>query len=172
VNTQDFLKILGITVLYLLVQIFLVKNLVFFDVAFCFIYVSIIFFLPNSLSTSLILIFSFIIGLIVDAFYNTAGMHASACLLIAFLRPYIIKVLFPTKGLESEITISKVGMGTERFIRYIVIMTFIHHFYLFFLESNSMHFFLNTTLKIIASVLFTTLMVFALHIYFKSLQNS
>jgi hypothetical protein len=110
--------------------------------------------------------------LVVDIFYNTAGIHASACVLIAYLRSYILKVLFPTRGLETEVIISLEGMGTERFIRYIIILTFTHHLYLFFLEAGSLQFFLNTSLKVVASVVFTSVIVFLLHIFFKSLQNS
>ncbi len=171
-NTQSFLKIAGTTLLYVFLQVFVVRNLIFFDVAFCFLYISIILFLPNNISITSLLLLAFTIGLCVDIFYNTAGIHASACVLIAYLRSYILKILFPTRGLETELVISIEGLGTERFIRYIIIMTFIHHLYLFFIEAGTFHFFLNTTLKVVASVLFTSLVVFLFHIYFKSLQNS
>lgn len=171
-NTQALIKIIGTVFLYLFIQLFVVRNLVFFDLAFCFVYISVILFLPNNISISALLLIAFLIGLLVDMFYNTAGIHASACLFIAFLRSYILKVLFPTRGLETELVISVDGMGMERFIRYVIIMTFIHHSYLFFVEAGSFHFFLNTSLKIVGSVLFTSLVIFLFHIYFKSLQNS
>ncbi|MCP9766573.1 hypothetical protein EGI22_01550 [Lacihabitans sp. LS3-19] len=171
-NTQTLFKIIGTVALYLFLQVFIVRNLVFFDVAFCFVYISIILFLPSNTPVSAVLLIAFITGLIVDMFYNTAGLHASAALLLAYLRIYIIKILFPTKGLETDLVISLDGMGMERFIRYIVILTFIHHFYLFFLEAGSLKFFLNTSLKVVASVLFTSIVTFLLHVYFKSLQNS
>jgi hypothetical protein len=172
VNTQTLFKLLGTLALYLFLQIFIVRNLIFFDVAFCFVYISIILFLPSNIPVSRVLLIAFITGIIVDMFYNTAGLHASASLLIGYLRIYIIKILFPTKGLESDLVISLDGIGMERFIRYILILTFIHHFYLFFLEAGSVKFFLNTSLKVIASVLFTSVVTFLLHVYFKSLQNS
>jgi rod shape-determining protein MreD len=172
VNTQTFLKILGSIIIYLFLQIFVVRNLVFFDVAFCFLYISVILFFPNNLPLSAILVLAFLIGLTVDLFYNTAGLHASATLLIAYLRTYILKVLFPSRNLEGDVVISLDGMGTERFIRYIIVLTFVHHLYLFFLEAGSLSFFLNTSLKVVSSVIFTSVVVFLLHIYFKSLQNS
>jgi hypothetical protein len=172
VNTQTLFKIIGTVLLYLFLQVFIVRNLVFFEVAFCFVYISIILFLPSNTPVSVVLLIAFLAGLSVDLFYNTAGMHASASLLLAFLRSYIIKVLFPTKGLDTELVISLDGMGMERFIRYIVILTFIHHLYLFFLEAGSLNYFLNTSLKVVASVLFTSIVTFLLHVYFKSLQNS
>jgi len=172
VSTQSLIKIIGAIVLYLFLQVFVVRNLVFFEVGFCFLYISVILFLPNTLPVSGVLIIAFLVGLIIDIFSNTAGLHASACVLIAFLRSYILKILFPTRGLETELVISLEGLGTERFIRYIVIMTFTHHLYLFFLEAGTIQFFLNTSLKVVSSVLFTSLVVFLMHIYLKSLQNS
>jgi len=172
VNTKTLFKVIGTVLLYLFLQVFIVRNLVFFEVAFCFVYISIILFLPSNTPVSVVLLIAFLTGLSVDLFYNTAGMHASASLLLAFLRSYIIKVLFPTKGLDTELVISLDGMGMERFIRYIVILTFIHHLYLFFLEAGSLNYFLNTSLKVVASVMFTSVVTFLLHVYFKSLQNS
>lgn len=171
-KSQSLFKIIGTIALYLFLQVFIVRNLVFFEVAFCFVYVSIILFLPSNTPVSVVLLIAFLAGLSVDLFYNTAGLHASASLLLAFLRNYIIKVLFPTKGLDNELLISLEGMGMERFIRYIIILTFIHHFYLFFLEAGSPKYFLNTSLKVVASVMFTSVVTFLLHVYFKSLQNS
>ncbi len=101
-NTQTLFKVIGTVLLYLFLQVFIVRNLVFFEVAFCFVYISIILFLPSNTPVSAVLLIAFLTGLSVDLFYNTAGMHASASLLLAFLRSYIIKVLFPTKGLESH----------------------------------------------------------------------
>ena len=144
-STQSLIKIIGAIVLYLFLQVFVVRNLVFFEVGFCFLYISVILFLPNTVPVSGVLIIAFVVGLIIDIFSNTAGLHASACVLIAFLRSYILKILFPTRGLETELVISLEGLGTERFIRYIVIMTFTHHLYLFFLEAGNIHFFLNTS---------------------------
>ena len=171
-NTQTLFKVIGTVALYLFLQVFIVRNLVFFEVAFCFVYISIILFLPSNTPVSAVLLIAFLVGLAVDLFYNTAGIHASASLLLAYLRSYIIKVLFPTKGLDTELVISLDGMGMERFIRYIVILTFVHHVYLFFLEAGSLNYFLNTSLKVVASVLFTSIVTFLLHVYFKSLQNS
>ena len=171
-STQSLIKILGAIVLYIFLQVFVVRNLVFFDVGFCFLYISVILFLPNTVPVSGILVIAFLVGLVIDIFSNTAGLHASACVLIAFLRSYILKILFPTRGLETELVISLEGLGTERFIRYIVIMTFTHHLYLFFIEAGTIQFFLNTSLKVVSSVLFTSLVVFLMHIYLKSLQNS
>lgn len=169
-NTQVFLRIGLSIIIYLVLQVFFLRNLVIFDIAFCFVYISVILFLPGSTSTTSALVIALIIGLLVDLFYNTAGLHASASLVVAYLRGFILKYLFPSRGLDNEIVVSLSDMGVERFIRYIVIMTFIHHTYLFFVEVGSLTFFTHTLIKILASVVFSSIVIFLMHVYLRSLN--
>lgn len=169
-NTQVVIKIVLSIIIYTLLQVFFLKNLVIFDVAFCFVYISVILFLPGSTSTTVSLFIAFFTGLFIDMFYNTGGLHASASLVIAYSRNFILKFLFPSKGLDNEIVVSLADMGTQRFIRYILIMTLIHHSYLFLVEAGSLHFFFHTLLKIVASVLFSSTVIFLVHTYLRNLR--
>jgi rod shape-determining protein MreD len=105
-NSQTVIKLVLTFVIYLVLQILVIRNFVFFDVAFCFVYIACILLIPDEIDPIWVILISFLIGLLVDIFYNTAGVHASACVLIGYLRSYIIKFLFPTKGVENDITIS------------------------------------------------------------------
>lgn len=159
-NSQQVIKLSLTFLIYLILQIFIIRNFVLLDVAFCFVYIACILLLPNEISTSIILPIAFLIGLTVDIFYNTAGVHASASVLLGFLRGTVIKYLFPTKGLDTEIIISLKDMGGERFIRYVATLTLAHHTMLFFVEAGNFSLFLITVVKIICSVVFTTVMIF------------
>ena len=161
-NSQTVIKLVLTFVIYLVLQIVVLRNFVFFDVAFCFVYIACILLLPDEVDPIWVILISFLIGLLVDIFYNTAGVHASASVMIGYLRGYIIKFLFPTKGVENEITISLRDMGGERFVRYVAILTIIHHSMLFFVEAGGFQFFLITVLKIICSVIFTTFLIIIL----------
>jgi len=161
-NSQTVIKLVLTFVIYLVLQIVVLRNFVFFDVAFCFVYIACILLLPDEVDPIWVILISFLIGLLVDIFYNTAGVHASASVMIRYLRGYIIKFLFPTKGVENEITISLKDMGGERFVRYVAILTIIHHSMLFFVEAGGFQFFLITVLKIICSVIFTTFLIIIL----------
>ena len=159
-NAQTVIKLVLTFVIYLLLQILVIRNFVLFDVAFCFVYIACILLLPNNeISPTWVIFISFLVGLVIDIFYNTAGIHASASVLIGFLRGYILKFLFPTKGLETDIVISIKDMGIERFARYVAIMAFLHHTMLFFVEAGNLQYFLITILKIVSSVIFTSLMI-------------
>lgn len=171
-NTQAIIKVAISILLYTFIQVFILRNLVFFDVAFCFVYISVFLFLPNNTSTSVALIIAFITGLLVDMVYNTAGLHASASVLIAFLRNSIVRAMFPSKIIDNDLSISLETMRLNELFRYIFVVTLIHHTYLFFVEAGSLNFFLNTGIKVLASTVFSTIIIFILHIYLKSLRNS
>ena len=73
-------------IFYLLLQIFFVRQLVFFNYAFCFVYVATIILLPFDTSRVQLILLGFVAGMLVDVFYNTIGANAAAMTLIAYLR--------------------------------------------------------------------------------------
>lgn len=170
-NTQTVWKIALTFLLFLALQLFVLRGFVIEDYAFCFMYIACILLLPYEVSPSWVIVIGFLVGLVVDIFYDTAGVHASASVLISYLRPYIIRFLLPNRELDADIAISINGMGTERFVRYIFIMTLIHHTFLFFVEAGTFQFFVVTIIKIVSSVLVTTLSIVLLHVVFRGIQH-
>lgn len=158
-NTQDLIKTFIASVILVLLQLFFFKNLVLFEVAFCFIYVLAIIRLPGEFGTGYVMLASFFIGLTVDIYYNTAGVHSSACTLIGYLRKNLLKYFFPTKGIDNEIQVTLKDLGLQRYFVYIIIMVTFHHIVLFMMEVGGFSHFLNTLLKIGSSIVFTTTMV-------------
>lgn len=95
--------------------------------------------LPFSLSRPALLIYSFLLGITVDYFLLTPGLHAAACVLIAYLRPYLITVLMPRETQEFQYSEpSPRAMQLAPYTVYVLLLSFIHHFYLTFLEWLSM----------------------------------
>lgn len=158
-NTQDLVKTFGACIILVLMQLLFFKNLVLFEVAFCFIYILAIIRLPGELGTGYVMLASFFIGLTVDIYYNTAGVHSSACTLIGFLRKNLLRYFFPTKGIDNEIQVSLKELGFQRYFVYVLIMVSFHHIVLFMMEAGGFSHFLNTLLKIVCSIVFTTIMV-------------
>lgn len=170
-NTQTISKTVLTFLLFIILQLLVFRNIVIQDYAFCFMYIACILLLPNEVSQTWVIPISFLVGLIIDVFYDTAGVHASACVLIGYLRTYIVQFLFPNRGLETDVVLSINGMGTERFVRYIFIMTLIHHTLLFFVEAGTFQFFVVTIIKTISSVLVTTLTIVVMHVVFRGIQH-
>lgn len=145
--------------LYLVLQILLVRNLVLFDYAFCFVYIACILLLPNETSLTWLLIIAFVTGIIVDTFYNTLGMHAAATVLMAYCRPLIVRAQIDVPGLESRIAFSLKELGPGAFFRYVFVLALLHHSALFFIEASSLTLIIPTLIRVAASTLFTTISI-------------
>ncbi len=147
-------------ILYVALQVLFIRNLVFLDVAFCFVYLIPILWLPGDMDSIWVILISFFIGLFVDMFYNTPGVHASACTLIGFIRKPLLRYFFPSRGVENEIHVTLARLGHQRYFVYITIIVFIHHLVLFFVEAAGLHLFLHTLLKVFSSLVFTVIVIY------------
>jgi rod shape-determining protein MreD len=77
----------------------------------------------------------FLFGLTLDFFTKTPGLHAAACTLIAYLRPFLISLMMPKEKFEiSYAEPSVTSMGLMQYAIYVLVLTFLHHSYLVFLE--------------------------------------
>ena len=148
-------------------QITIGKTLVLFNVAFCFLYVLFILQLPVDAKSTSVILYAFAIGVIMDTAYNTGGMHASASVLIGFLRASWLKSLTPQGGYELNAVPSLSIGGITWFLGYAFPLIFIHHTLLFFLESYGFSFFWTTWNKAFMSSIFTTLLCMLILILFK-----
>lgn len=156
---REILSTATLFVLYLALQILLVRNLVLFDYAFCFVYIACILLLPNEISRTWLLLIAFATGLIVDTFYNTLGMHTAATVLLAYCRPLIVGAQIDVPGLETRIEFTVRELGVGAFFRYVFILALIHHTALFFIEASSLTLLIPTLIRVAASTLFTTVSI-------------
>lgn len=146
---------------YVLVQVMVLKNIVLFDSAFCFLYVAFILLLPFEVSATVTIIIGFLTGFAIDIFYNSMGLHAFATVLISYFRNYWLSVITPQGGYDTGNSPTIAANGIQWFLVYAIPLVFIHHFVLFFLEAWGFDMFWYTMLKIISSMLFTmTVIVF------------
>ncbi|OJJ17187.1 hypothetical protein BKI52_31250 [marine bacterium AO1-C] len=155
-NNKTIISQVVFFVLYVVLQVFVAKYLDLFDVAFCFLYINFIFNIPHDTKREVLLLLGFVMGFVIDSFYNTWGIQSAACVFIAFVRPFIIKVLTPKNaGEENEIR----DMGFLRFGLYALILTFLHHSIIFFIEVAHFKYFFNTIIKIFFSTIFTLVVI-------------
>lgn len=96
---------------------------------------------------------SFFLGLIMDLFCNSGGVHAASCLTLAYFRPSIFKFSF---GLSYEYQTVRLNdvLTPERF-SFILIAVIIHHLTLFILEVFTFEYLWDIILRTIISTLFT-----------------
>ncbi len=136
-----------------LFQALILKNIELSGYIIPFAYVLFILALPNETPRTLVLGLGFLLGICMDFFYDTAGLHASACVLMAFFRPAILNLVAPRGGYETGFQPGIMQMGWASFLSYAGILIVIHHFLLFGLET----FHLAAILKMLAKVVLSSI---------------
>jgi len=124
-----------------------------------YLYIVFIILLPLNIPGWILLISSFLLGFVIDAFSDTYGMHSAASVLIAFCRPWILKITYPKQDYDAAILPSLKYFGFRRFFSYSLIMVFIHHTTLFYIEVFNFYEIFHTFYKIILSSVFTMLLI-------------
>jgi hypothetical protein len=140
---------------YLILQVVLLKNLVLFNTSFCFLYVAFILLLPVEMSNLLLMLIAFLLGISVDIFYNSLGLHTMALVLLAYLRNYWLATITPQGGYDIGTPPTLSANGLQWFLVYTLPLVFVHHLVLFFVEASGFTMFWYTMLKVISSLLFT-----------------
>jgi hypothetical protein len=130
--------------------------MVLFRTAFCFIYIGFILLLPLQMSPISLIAVAFLSGLVVDMFYNTPGINASASVLIGFIRPYWLSLITPRGGYEDVDIPRLKTLGFSWFITYTAPLIFIHHLTLFIVEAGDLINFWFVLSKTVFSTIYTT----------------
>lgn len=164
--TNNILKNSLRFVILVLLQVLIVQNIRLGNYIILFPYVLFILLLPFETPKIPVLFFSFLVGLVIDMFYDTAGMHAAACTLMGFVRYYLLKLMAPRDGYEQGQQATIDYMGLPWFITYAGILIFIHHLFFFYLEIFRFEEFFNTLLRVLLSSLGTFVFICTIQFLF------
>jgi len=142
-------------VLLLAIQIIIFNNMNFLGYISPFPYILFIILYPVNGNKSGLIASSFLLGIILDLFSNSGGTHATACLVLAYLRPLLFKFAF---GLSYEYqTIKLNDVITPQRFSFIFLSVIIHHFTLFILEAFQLSYILDTLITTLLSTAFTVI---------------
>lgn len=147
-------------VIFLIIQIPFLYKLVLFDTAFGFFYVGFLLFLPYGISRSLTMGIAFLTGLTVDVFSNTPGIHASACILLAFLKDSWFQVSIDSSDDDIYLDFNELGVWGS--VKYLLPLILVHHLVIFSVENGGFNSFGFLLTKILYSTAYSFLIVFAL----------
>jgi len=120
--------------LLVVLQIPLLHNWVLYDVAFPFPYIGFILLMPHTLPKGWAITLAFFLGLLIDVFSNTPGIHASASVLVAYYRVSWLQVVSDSSNEEMDLTF--LFLGTSKFTLFMLPLIFIHHAVIFVLENE------------------------------------
>lgn len=151
-NSTLFVNIFRFLLL-LAVQIIIFNNMNFLGYISPYPYILFIILYPVNGNKFGLLFASFLLGIIMDMFSNSGGIHTTACLILAYYRPYLFKFSF---GLSYEYQTVKLNdvLTPERF-SFILLSVLIHHFVLFVLEAFQISFFWDILIRTLLSTVFT-----------------
>jgi hypothetical protein len=157
-----------VLILIVLIQGLVVNNIQFNEYLNPMVYPIMILMLPFELSAIITMAVALLLGLSVDAFSDTFGLHASAGLFIAYLRPTIMKYIRPKEGYETSLLPSIQDMGKLWFLSYASVMIFAHHLWFFTFEILRFDLFLLIVGKTFFSLFFSVgLIVLFQYIFYK-----
>ncbi len=158
--------------LYAGVQVLLVGQLSLFGLGWCLLYLGFILFLPLRTPVALLLLLGFGMGLAMDISYDTGGLHAAAAVLLAYLRPWVLRLLTPRDGYDAQDTVNVHQMGWQWFLVYLLLLVSLHHLAYFFLELGSFQHPLRTLARVGVSILFTSTALLIVQLLFFPVRRS
>jgi rod shape-determining protein MreD len=143
-------------VVVILFQVLVMDNVMINGYMIPYIYLLFILLLPFETPRWVQLLSGFALGLAMDLFTGTPGMHTAATVLVAFVRPYLLGLLASRDGYEPD-TFPRIHYyGLIWFLKYTVLIVLIHHLALFYLEVFQLKFFFSTLLRVILSTILST----------------
>ena len=150
-------------ILFVLLQVLVLNSVLFFSYINPYLYLALIVNLPLKTPKWFLLSYAFIIGFLIDLFSGSLGFHSTATVFIAFIKPFISKIIIPHNilGESDEITLNKIGF--KSFATYALIIILIHNNSLFLLEH--LNFNSQIFVKIIASSLITLILILILELF-------
>jgi len=156
----DILKHLRRFIVLLLLQLFVLNNIQLSGYINPYLYILFLMSLPFETPIWIVLLSSFSMGILIDLFSDTHGLHASVSVLMAYIRKPILRFISPREGYDSSAmpTLNYLGFGW--YVWYAGIMVFLHHFIFFFLEAFRFSEFFKTFWRMLCSSTLTMVMIF------------
>jgi len=151
-------------IILILVQTLVLNHINFLGYINPYIYVLFIILFPIKNNRLFFIFISFLLGLIVDLFLDSGGIHAAACVTIAYIRPMVLKFVFGMTYEHQTIKFSSTEFG-QRF-SYFSMIIFIHHIILFSLEIFNSSKIILILKKTLFSSIFTIILCLLITILF------
>jgi len=155
-------------IVIMMVQLFILNDIVIkssitlmgIPVFIPLIYPLILLLLPVNMPHWLTMLLGFMVGITMDLFSNTPGVHASACVVLGYVRPYLLNLFFQQNIKELGDTVPTLfRMGFRSFLLYILFALVIHHCYYYIIQIWSFKNILLIVYKTILSTLLSIILI-------------
>jgi rod shape-determining protein MreD len=141
---------------FVLLQVLVLNHVLLYGYVNPYLYVLFIILLPLNQSKIKTLFFSFLLGLSIDFFSDTGGVHAMACLFTAYVRPLVLRFSF---GINYDYqTLKFYEEGFKQRITYVSLLVFTHHLVMFSMEAFQLKLWKFVVFNTLYSFIFTTVL--------------
>lgn len=138
----------------------------FFENIHVLLYPLFIMLLPLRTTTTVVIAVSFLLGLSIDFFYWSLGIHAAAATATGFFRQAFLAILQPRGGYNLLQSPTRKQMGTPWFFRYAAITLIVHLFIYFSVEAFTFVYIVDILADTIVSFVFSLgLIMMAIYIF-------
>lgn len=133
---SDLLKNIIRFAIFILVQVFILNRIPpLHRFVSPYLYFLFLLWLPFRMPRLGLTLLGFLFGMTLDMFTKTPGLHAAACTLVAYIRPFMVSLLMPKEKMEISYSEPSVtSMGWMPYVTYVLVLTLLHHGYLVLLE--------------------------------------
>ena len=160
-------------VLLILAQVYVLDRIHLHYMVTPYIYFLFILWMPFQLGRTAQMLIAFALGFTLDSFHHNPGFHAAACVLLAYVRPFLINMLIPQEGADNnydEPSARSMG-GFMPYMLYASVLTLVHHSWLFFLEAWQFGNFWYFIVKTLSSTLISLLLIIIVELIFSRKQQ-
>ena len=122
---------------FVLAQVVVLGHIHLFGCATTLLYVWMVILFPRNYPKSGILLWSFLLGIAVDTFFNTPGVAAASLTLIAIVQPYFFELFVPRDSVDNlEPSVATIGL--MKYSTYVSVLVVLYCVVFYLLEMFSM----------------------------------
>jgi hypothetical protein len=150
-------------IVFVLIQVLLLKDINIggkdFNYISIVIYPIFIFLLPLRTPHSILVLLGFLLGISIDIFYDSYGIHASASVFSAYIRPYVLRLFAPKGGYNINYSPVVFRYGFNWFLAYVSTMLFLHLFFYFSVDAFTFYYIDEIALRTISTFIISLIII-------------
>ena len=150
--------------LLVLVEVFVVNKLQLNIYLVPHVYVFFVLLLPSKMQKIYVLLLSFLLGVIIDLFLHTNGVHTAAATFIGLLRNFLLPYVISIDQQDNDVVPSIRTMSWKKNIAYVSILVFVHQILLHSLSYFKLSAILIVFAKALASTILSVLLILILQL--------
>ena len=160
---DEYIKILRRFIILAVIQVLILR---YISVAWdgevrimLFIYPLFVLLMPLAIPRTIVILLSFMFGLIIDMFYDSPGLHTIGFVFIAWLRNIVLRLLQPVQGYNLDSSLNIKSFGINWFLAYSSILVFLNILIYFTFEAFAFKYLPDVLIKTILSFIVSEILI-------------